>query len=80
MPLPVPTAGHLSLGIPLIDSKHAFVPPELAQDGVVLGTKTIGDNRITVRLPERIENNIFGFLAKADREELSLAEYDSAGT
>jgi hypothetical protein len=52
MPLPVPTVSHRALGVPLLDSKHVFVPSDLAHSGVVLGVKEIGDNRVTVRLPE----------------------------
>ena len=52
MPLPVPNASHRSLGLPLIDRKHVFVPTDLARTGVVLGVKTIGDNRVTMHLPE----------------------------
>ncbi|MHB8502254.1 MAG: type IV secretory system conjugative DNA transfer family protein [Candidatus Acidiferrales bacterium] len=53
MPLPVPTASHRSLGVPLLESKHVFVPSDLARSGVVLGVKEVGDNRVMVRLSEK---------------------------
>lgn len=52
MPLPVPNANHRSLGLPLIDRRHVFVPSDLVNTGVVLGVKSIGDNRVTIHLPE----------------------------
>jgi len=53
LPLPVPTASHRSLGVPLLDSKDVFLPSDLADSGIVLGVKVIGDERVTVCLPEK---------------------------
>ena len=53
LPLPVPIPSHRSLGLPLVESKHIFVPSDLPDSGLSLGVKTIGDNQLVIRLSQR---------------------------